>query len=177
MKNEVFHQCKDHDSISASQFVKVGHDLQQQGVKERGSTRGNIISFSKIPSATSSLTFLEDNISSQHQHFMNREPVVREDSKGETSLQKADRGGVQILPCDKITRLFQKEETAVRILSALIAICLPYLAYLIIQVIEKERTLVLFETKFGCMAVRSIATLVDCAPREEGGRHLCDWYE
>ena len=54
-----------------------------------------------------------------------------------------------------------------------IGISLPYLLYLMMNRLEANKTFMLFETKFGCFSIRTIASLQNC----EDEININEWYE
>jgi hypothetical protein len=176
MSNISANQCKDHDSISASRFVEVGRQLQDE--QEGLAPCGNLPTSS---SATSSLTFPEERALLQNQSAMKCSSKCpgTAGTDGKDERTRSILGSLlTMISCAGLSRTIPiRKTTIVAVLSALIAISLPYLVYLTFLHIEVDRTLVLFETKFGCIAVRSIATLTHCEMYEENGRNVYDWYE
>lgn len=160
----------DQDSISPSRFVQVGQQLnhdQSPGVE---------ISF-KNPfsssSGESSLTFDFDETTI---------PKIKMEKRGSTQDTTGDEEIIPPLGALTATslngkRCISRMKIIIVALILLNSMALPYLLYLIIPRIESERQLYLFETKFGRMAVRTVASLETCERYEDIGRSIYDWYE
>jgi hypothetical protein len=141
-----------------------------------------VMNSSRHSSANSSVTFECDEMhhSIDGQRFAAIMPLI---DKKNNKTGKMAYSVVESLTADTdsfrdMTILLRKKTLIIRILIISIFLMLPFLVSNLISSIETERTLLLFETNFFCMKVKTMASLENCDQMEKIRKTvLQDWYE
>jgi hypothetical protein len=190
---------KDNESsmLSASRFAKVGysllldHDCSSQDRvpqivtrrRNRGGKKGQDADKNSVQktssaqsSANSSVTFdCCDHEQMVHQDIASGMRDGRGAGKklaGEWTVEE------ELLIRSDITTLLRRKNIIISILVLAIFVMLAHVISKFISSLEMERTFLLFETKFWCMNVKTMASLENCKNMENIRQSvLSEWYE
>ena len=155
---------------TSDESAKGPQMLTQEYKNEDEDDKSNINKRIARPTITSSLCPISDESAKEPQMLTPGSKIEDEDDKA--NINKSIAQPTVTPPKESPT--CPRSTTVIFIgLIGAISISLPYLLYLMMNRLEANKTLMLFETKFGCFSIRTIASLQNC----EDDININEWYE